>query len=175
MDLFIDFETPSSMDGRVADRLGNVMIWGLVGVQKEAVLASKRSIVTLEEIVDGFETQSNAVVLPHWVVTAVCEVPGGAHPSYALGYTRRDNAFYQEWDSITRERESFEAWMRRPAGNSAWRARSNKRRHRRRRSSLRYVISTRARSVLIRSTPRRWLSFSAGRPEHRASIGRAFT
>ena len=47
------------------------------------------------------------------MVTAVCEVPGGAHPSYALGYTRRDNAFYQEWDSITRERETFEAWMRR--------------------------------------------------------------
>ena len=96
-----------------ADRLGNVMIWGIVGVQKEAVLASKRSIVTVEEIVDGFETQPNAVVLPHWVVTAVCEVPGGAHPSYALGYTRRDNAFYQEWDSIARERETFEAWMRR--------------------------------------------------------------
>ncbi len=55
----------------------------------------------------------NAMVLPHWVVSAVCEVPGGAHPSYALGYTRRDNAFYREWDSIARERENFEAWMRR--------------------------------------------------------------
>ena len=96
-----------------ADRLGNVMIWGIVGVQKEAVLASKKSIVTVEEIVDGFETRPNAVVLPHWVVTAVCEAPGGAHPSYALGYTRRDNVFYQAWDSISRERETFEAWMSR--------------------------------------------------------------
>ncbi len=96
-----------------ADRLGNVMIWGIVGVQREAVLASKKSIVTVEEIVDGFETRPNAVMLPHWVVTAVCEAPGGAHPSYALGYTRRDNTFYQEWDLIARDRETFEVWMRR--------------------------------------------------------------
>ena len=83
-----------------ADREGNVQLWGLVGVQKEAVLAARRSIVTVEEIVDELEPRPNAVVLPSWVVVAVCLVPGGAHPSFAMGYSERDNGFYQAWDEI---------------------------------------------------------------------------
>jgi glutaconate CoA-transferase subunit A len=94
-----------------ADRRGNVYLWGITGVQKEAVLAAKRAIVTVEEVVDRLETPPNAVVLPHWVVSAVACVPGGARPSYALGYYERDNAFYKAWDAISRDRESFTAWM----------------------------------------------------------------
>ena len=96
-----------------ADRKGNVLIWGIVGVQKEAVLAAKHSIVTVEEIVDSLEAPSNAVVLPTWVVSAVAPVPGGAHPSYSQGYYRRDNRFYKVWDDISRERDTFTAWMER--------------------------------------------------------------
>lgn len=96
-----------------ADRAGNVLIEGIVGVQKEAVLASKHSIVTVEEIVEDFGNVSpNATILPHWTVSAVVAVPGGAHPSYAQGYYKRDNAFYIAWDPIARERDSFLAWMR---------------------------------------------------------------
>ena len=81
-----------------ADRRGNVQLWGLVGVQKEAVLSARRSIVTVEEVVDELTPRPNAVVLPAWVVGAVCEVPGGAHPSFAIGYSSRDNEFYRAWD-----------------------------------------------------------------------------
>ena len=96
-----------------ADRAGNVLIDGIVGVQKEAVLAAKRAIVTVEEIVDNLGPRSfNAVVLPAWTVTAIAEVPGGAYPSYAQGYYARDNAFYKEWDAIARERDSFLAWIK---------------------------------------------------------------
>jgi glutaconate CoA-transferase subunit A len=96
-----------------ADKAGNVMIEGVLGVQKEAVLASKRSVVTVEEIVDELPERSlNAVVLPHWIVGHVVKVPGGAFPSYAQGYYARNNAFYKKWDDIARERESFIAWMR---------------------------------------------------------------
>jgi glutaconate CoA-transferase subunit A len=96
-----------------ADRAGNVMIEGIVGVQKEAVLAAKRSIVTVEEIVDDFGARSpNACILPAWTVTAIAVVPGGAFPSYAYGYYRRDNAFYKSWDAIARERDTFLAWMK---------------------------------------------------------------
>ncbi len=91
---------------------GNVLMWGVVGVQKEAVLAAKRAIVTVEEIVDELDAPPNAVVLPSWVVGAVCEVKGGAFPSYAQGYYPRNNAFYKAWDAIARERETFQAWMR---------------------------------------------------------------
>jgi glutaconate CoA-transferase subunit A len=95
-----------------ADRAGNVLIEGIVGVQKEAVLAAKRSLATVEEVVDDLGLRSfNACVLPHWTVTAIAVVPGGAHPSYAQGYYKRDNAFYEAWDPIARDRETFEAWM----------------------------------------------------------------
>jgi glutaconate CoA-transferase subunit A len=96
-----------------ADRRGNVLMWGVVGVQKEAVLAAKRVIVTVEEIVDQLNAPPNAVVLPSWVVGAVSEVKGGAFPSYAQGYYSRNNAFYKQWDPIARERETFQAWMQR--------------------------------------------------------------
>jgi glutaconate CoA-transferase, subunit A len=96
-----------------ADRAGNVQLWGILGVQKEAVLAADRVIVTVEEVVDRLDDRPGAIVLPSWVVTAVAEVPGGAHPSYATGYTDRDNAFYSEWDRISRDRDTFTAWMER--------------------------------------------------------------
>jgi glutaconate CoA-transferase subunit A len=94
-----------------ADREGNVMLWGLTGVQKEAALAADRAIVTVEEIVDELEPRPHAVVLPSWVVTAVAHVPNGAWPSYAHDYSKRDNRFYAAWDEIARDRERFRAWM----------------------------------------------------------------
>ena len=109
-----------------ADRAGNVLIEGIVGVQKEAVLCAKRSIATVEEIVDDLEGLSpNAVILPSWTVSAVVAVPGGAHPSYAQGYYKRDNAYYIAWDKIARERDAFRAWMEEhvmKAGPEAFRA-----------------------------------------------------
>jgi glutaconate CoA-transferase, subunit A len=94
-----------------ADRQGNVFLWGIVGAQKEAVLAADRAIVTVEEIVDELDTSMNGVVLPCWVLDAVCVVKGGAFPSYTHDYYSRDNAFYKQWDAVSKERETFLAWM----------------------------------------------------------------
>jgi glutaconate CoA-transferase, subunit A len=94
-----------------ADRSGTVQMWGITGVQKEAVLAARRSLVTVEEIVDELEPLPGQVVLPSWVVTAVAVVPGGSHPSYAQGYSLRDNDFYLAWDAISRDRDAFLGWM----------------------------------------------------------------
>ncbi|PCJ84062.1 MAG: 3-oxoadipate--succinyl-CoA transferase subunit A [Hyphomicrobiales bacterium] len=94
-----------------ADRKGNVLIEGIIGIQKEVVLAAKRSVVTVEEIVDDLDAHTNASVLPHWTVTAISEVPGGAHPSYTHGYYDRDNAAYLEWDKIAADRTRFQEWM----------------------------------------------------------------
>ncbi len=96
-----------------ADRRGNVCIWGLMGVQKEAVLAARRSLATVEEIVDQFADGPAAVILPSRVVMAVAVVPGGSNPSYTHGYSTRDNAFYQAWDATSRERQVFTEWMQR--------------------------------------------------------------
>ena len=94
-----------------ADRAGNVQLWGITGVQKEAVFAAARSLVTVEEVVEVLDPRPGAVVLPAWVVTAVAEVPGGARPSYAQGYYDRDNSAYQQWDAISRDRERFGQWL----------------------------------------------------------------
>ena len=95
-----------------ADKAGNVLLEGIVGVQKEAVLASKRAVVTVEEVVEDFGPRNaNAVILPSWTVSAIAVVPGGAFPSYAHGYYKRNNKFYIEWDDISRERDTFLKWM----------------------------------------------------------------
>lgn len=94
-----------------ADARGNVQLWGISGVQKEVVLGAKRSIVTVEEIVEELDQKPGSTQLPAWTVTAVCECPGGAHPSYSHGYYDRDNAFYVSWDGISRDRDRFLAWM----------------------------------------------------------------
>jgi glutaconate CoA-transferase subunit A len=95
-----------------ADAGCNVLLEGIVGVQKQVALASKRCLVTVEEVVEDFGPRStNAVILPSWTLTAIAVVPRGAHPSYAHGYYARDNGFYIAWDSIARERDSFLAWM----------------------------------------------------------------
>jgi glutaconate CoA-transferase, subunit A len=94
-----------------ADREGNVLLRGILGAQKEAALAARTLLVTVEEIVDRLDAQMNAVVLPSWVVAGIACVPGGAYPSYAQGYYGRDNAFYLAWDDIARDRERFVQWI----------------------------------------------------------------
>ena len=94
-----------------ADREGNVQLWGIPGVQKEAVLGAERSLVTVERIVEALEPRPGGVVIPGWAIDAVAEAPGGSLPSYALGITERDNDFYKFWDKMSRERDQFTAWM----------------------------------------------------------------
>jgi len=106
----------SIVHAQQADRAGNVGLWGIQGVQKEAVLAARRSLVTVEEIVDELDSRCS-VVLPGWVVSAVAPAPRGAHPSYAHGYYERDNAFYEYWDTVSRDRDVFAKWMHEHIGS----------------------------------------------------------
>lgn len=103
----------SIVHAQKANKRGDVLVEGIIGVQKEAVLAAQKAIVTVEEIVEDFaDVHPNCCVLPHWTIAAICVVPGGAHPSYTHGYYGRDNAAYLEWDKISGDRELFAAWMR---------------------------------------------------------------
>jgi glutaconate CoA-transferase, subunit A len=96
-----------------ADRQGNVAIHGILGAQREAALAARALVITVEEVVDALPPAMNGVVLPHWVVSAVAHCPGGAYPSYVQDHYGRDNRFYQRWDAIARDRDGFRAWMER--------------------------------------------------------------
>ena len=101
-----------------ADRKGNVQLWGIVGIQKEAVYAARQSLVTVEEIVDELEPMPGAVVLPADTITAIAIAPGGASPSYAQGYYSRDNTSYLAWDDVSRSRERFGEWLKNLLGAS---------------------------------------------------------
>ncbi len=102
-----------------ADAHGNVQLWGIPGVQKEAVLSAERALVTVERFVDELEPRAGAVVIPNWVVTAVALAPGGSTPSYSLGITQRDNDFYRFWDKLSRDRGEFTRWMQENVLNTA--------------------------------------------------------
>jgi glutaconate CoA-transferase, subunit A len=101
----------SIVHAQEADRDGNVQLWGIPGVQKEAVLAAQRSVVTVERIVEQLQPRPGGVVIPGWVIDYVAQAAGGSQPSYALGITERDNDFYRQWDVISRDREQFQTWM----------------------------------------------------------------
>ncbi len=96
-----------------ADAEGNAQIWGIIGEQKEAAFASKRVILTAEEIVDEAVIRSdpNRTLIPGFIVDAVCQVPFASHPSYTQGYYDRDNVFYLEWDEISKTREGVQAYL----------------------------------------------------------------
>jgi len=94
-----------------ADRDGNVLMWGITGVNKEAALAARRVLVTVEEIVEHLDPRPGGVILPAWVIDAVAEAPGGTYPSYTAGYSDRDNEYYIGWDAISRDRDTFAAWI----------------------------------------------------------------
>lgn len=96
-----------------ADRAGNVQMWGLTGVQAEAVFAARHAIVTVEEIVDDDVVRSdpNRTIIPSHAIDAVVEVPFGAHPSFAQGYYDRDNDFYRAWAGISAEPERLHEWL----------------------------------------------------------------
>ena len=92
---------------------GDTQVWGLLGCQKEAAFAAERVIVVVEEVVDDAVVRAdpNRTIIPGLIVDAVVVEPFGAHPSYAQGYYDRDSRFYVEWDAISRERDSLDAWL----------------------------------------------------------------
>jgi glutaconate CoA-transferase subunit A len=96
-----------------ADAEGNTQMWGLLGCQKEAAFAAERVIVVVEELCPEavIRADPNRTVIPGLIVDAVVVEPFGAHPSYVQGAYDRDNRFYRDWDAISRDAETTEAWL----------------------------------------------------------------
>ncbi|MGW9825632.1 glutaconate CoA-transferase, subunit A [Brevibacterium pityocampae] len=96
-----------------ADTRGNAQIWGITGVQQEAVYAAERAIVVVEEIVapEVIRADPNRTLIPAHAVDAVCVVPQGAHPSYVQGSYDRDCAFYREWTPISKDPQRLQEWL----------------------------------------------------------------
>ena len=94
-----------------ADKAGNVMMWGITGVAKEAVFAASKVIVTVEEVVEKFEPKFSSIIIPSNLIDAISVVPNGAWPSYASDFYERDNNQYIAWDDVSKEREQFTEWL----------------------------------------------------------------
>jgi len=94
-----------------ADKAGNVMMWGITGVAKEAVFAASKVIVTVEEVVEKFEPKFSSIIIPSNLIDAISVVPKGAWPSYASDFYERDNNQYIAWDDISKERDHFTEWL----------------------------------------------------------------
>jgi len=96
-----------------ADASGNTQAWGLLGVQKEVALASRKVVVVVEEIVEErvIRSDPNRTILPSQVVNAVVKEPYGTHPSYVQGYYDRDNKFYLDWAKISQDENATKAWI----------------------------------------------------------------
>jgi len=96
-----------------ADSVGDTQMWGLLGCQKEAAFAADRVIVVVEELVDEsvIRADPNRTVIPGLIVDAVVVEPWGAHPSYVQGAYDRDNRFYRDWDAISRDAATTDAWL----------------------------------------------------------------
>lgn len=96
-----------------ADENGNAHVWGLMGVQKEAAFAARKTIVVAEEIVPESVIRSdpNRTLIPGLVVDAVVHEPFGCHPSYAQGYYDRDNDFYVRWRELSQDITKFNSYL----------------------------------------------------------------
>ncbi len=96
-----------------ADRYGNCHHWGNSGVMQEAALAAERLILLADDIVEPSVIASDPgrVPFPGYLVSAVCHVPAGCHPSPMTGCWRRDNAFFHEYHRRSRSRADFLAWL----------------------------------------------------------------
>ncbi|MBJ6759729.1 CoA transferase subunit A [Myxococcaceae bacterium JPH2] len=96
-----------------ADREGNAQVWGLLGSQKEAAFAARKVIVVAEEIVSTalIRRDPNRTLVPGIIVSHVVHEPWGCHPSFVQGFHDRDNDFYVKWEDISRQPETYRAWL----------------------------------------------------------------
>ena len=96
-----------------ADEHGNAHIWGSLGVAVDGARAARKVIIVAEEIVapEVIASDPNRTLVPGFLVAAVVNEPGGAHPSPVQGYYGRDHAFFAEYHEQSRKLEDFEKWL----------------------------------------------------------------
>jgi glutaconate CoA-transferase subunit A len=98
-----------------ADKYGNAHVWGNFGITREACLASRRILITAEEIVapEVINSDPNRIITPGFRVSAVVHAPWGAHPSPVPGYYNRDHQAFIDYQQHSKTPEAFAAWQAR--------------------------------------------------------------
>jgi len=108
-----------------ADRDGNVQMWGVTGDTVIGAEASRRVICTVEEIVESttIRTNPDRTILAGHRVNAIVAATRGAVPSYVEGHYPRDDAFYQQFQTHSKDAswvDEFVARIRRNEEDAAW-------------------------------------------------------
>ena len=96
-----------------ADAQGNAHLWGNMGVSAAAARAAKTVLIVTEEIVppEVIRSDPNRTIIPGFIVSAVVEEPGGAHPSAVQGYYGHDDPVYVEYARKTKSEEGSQRWL----------------------------------------------------------------
>ncbi len=96
-----------------ADKFGNAQYWGAMGSVASGALASKRIIVSCEEIVehDVIQSSPHFTIIPAFRTDAVVEVPWGAHPTEVLGHYNMDLIGWGLFMQAAVAEDSMKAWM----------------------------------------------------------------
>ncbi|MDD5168851.1 MAG: hypothetical protein PHN75_08540 [Syntrophales bacterium] len=96
-----------------ADKYGNAQYWGALGSVAAAALASKKIVVSCEEIVehDVIQASPHLTLIPAYRVNAVVEVPWGANPTEVLGYYNLDQFMYGLFMMADSTAEGLKSWM----------------------------------------------------------------
>lgn len=96
-----------------ADIYGNAQIDGISGFAAEMARASKRLIISTEEVVDNeeFRCHPDRTIIPYYLVDAVVEAPFGSHPGEMCYAYVRDEAQIREWVAASKEIETSQEYL----------------------------------------------------------------
>lgn len=96
-----------------ADKYGNAQIDGISGFAYELARASKRLIISTEQIVDceDFRCHPDRTIIPYYLVDAVVYAPFGSHPGEMCYMYRRDERQIREWVEASQNPESAQAYL----------------------------------------------------------------
>ena len=96
-----------------ADACGNAQIDGISGFAPELARASKRLIISAEEIVDTevIRQHPDRTTIPYYLVDAVVEAPFGSHPGEMCYRYQRDEEQIRRWVEASKEPETTAAFL----------------------------------------------------------------
>lgn len=96
-----------------ADMYGNSQIDGISGFSAELARASKRLLISAEEIVDSEEIRQtpDRTIIPYYLVDAVVEAPFGSHPGEMCYLYRRDEPQIREWVEAAQEPQTTRDYL----------------------------------------------------------------
>ena len=96
-----------------ADKYGNAQIDGISGFSAEMARASKRLIISAEEIIDSEEIRQtpDRTIIPYYLVDAVVSAPYGSHPGEMCYLYKRDEPQIREWVDASKDPDTTQAYL----------------------------------------------------------------